>query len=68
MIKMLFGVETRHRRPGRLRWQPWRINVYDNVTDCIKWARLKAKREQEGPGSAGWEFQARVVAFDRRKR
>ena len=67
MVKVIFVVETRRRRPGQIRWQPWRLDIYEGVSAGIRWARAHRGELEKYPPQ-GWEVQARVVPFDRRKK
>lgn len=67
MVKVVYAVETRHRRRGTLRWSGWR-----HLSLTVDRAFALSAREQysSSPISPMWgeEWQARVVPFDRRKK
>jgi len=67
VVKVVYVVETRHRRRDTLKWSRWQHNSLTVDRDTALGSR---EQYSSGPLSPVWgeEWQARVVPFDRRKR
>ena len=69
MVKVVYVVETRHRRPGTLKWGRWS----DLLSTPVRGAAMNTRDGIASPqylhgDKHPTEWQARVVPFDRRKR
>lgn len=60
MIRTLWVLEIRRRRPGNLKWGRW---AYRTATSSRRRALLNVGILSGG----GWEIQTRAAPFDRRK-
>jgi len=67
MKKVLYAIEHRRRRHKRLRWGPWThwLSISDRVAGLSQAGRLQTPL---GALTEAYEYQARLVPFDRRKR